>query len=599
MMYRTYVYSFRAFATLLLLSGFGQAFAAPPAPEQLLPIGTTEFVAIQDVNRMTASWHQTQFAQMMRDPALQPFLNDLYDRTKGFNYLLDTIGADFEAVKAAAGGELGWAVVLVSPNEVAHVLTLDMTGHTTETNALLAEISKKLGDRGGKGEKRMLDGVMTSIIVTLPSKRQIVYGVKDNLLVIADHLSTVQGMLQRWVGATNNSLASTPAYQGVRRKASMKSGETEMIRFFFEPIARTEAQMIYFPEMKRVKGDNLAQALRKEGVDGIKGVGGSLAFVNNGTDMLIRIATYAPQPFRGAMRMATFPNNAAVAPEAWVPADVSAHFSIGLDLVNAYDSFETLFERLADEPPGTFKDIMERVRVDKDGPQCDIRREIMQQLQPRLTMISDAARPIGEHSDRYLFAVPVVSPEGEAILTKALQKCFESDRRIKSRQFAGVQGWEYQPRQQRKPSSKQAKVGLPALAFTVARGHLFIATQAPLLEKVLSYTGPSLAESADYKRFAGEMVRLGMGPSSSRSFIRMDAATESAFEMLKLNKLDKADSTIALLLKKTLADETGKLKVDGSKLPPYPGVSKFLGLAGSYMSTDVNGWTITGAVIKK
>src|SRR5436309_10625863 len=92
MMYRMYMRASRVLPALLLFFAVGTAAAAPPSPEQLFPAGTTEFVAISDVNRMTGAWQQTQFCQMMREPSLQPFLNDLFDRSKGFNYLLDTIG---------------------------------------------------------------------------------------------------------------------------------------------------------------------------------------------------------------------------------------------------------------------------------------------------------------------------------------------------------------------------------------------------------------------------------------------------------------------------------------------------------------------------
>src|SRR5262245_30297368 len=165
MMYRKYVRASRILPALLLLTFVGQAAATPPAPEQLLPAATTEFVAIPDVNRMTAAWQQTQFAQMLHDPALQPFLSDLFDRQKGFNYLLDTIGADFEVVKAATGGEIGWAVVLANPTEVAHVLTLDMTGKTPQAQALLNDMAKKLQASGGTFERRTLEGGMTSVVV--------------------------------------------------------------------------------------------------------------------------------------------------------------------------------------------------------------------------------------------------------------------------------------------------------------------------------------------------------------------------------------------------------------------------------------------------
>src|SRR5262245_57308583 len=80
MMYRMYVRAAQILPLLLGLTFVGEAAAAPPAPEQIFPAGTTEFVAIPDVNRMTAAWQQTQFSQMIHDPALQPFLNDLFDR---------------------------------------------------------------------------------------------------------------------------------------------------------------------------------------------------------------------------------------------------------------------------------------------------------------------------------------------------------------------------------------------------------------------------------------------------------------------------------------------------------------------------------------
>jgi hypothetical protein len=472
-----------------------------------------------------------------------------------------------------------------------------MSGRTPQTQALLNEMATKLQKSGGTFKRRTLDGDTDSVVVALPKNLQIVYCVKDTMLIIGDHLPTVQGMLQRWVGAANNSLANVPAYRAIRRKSTVHDGESEMIRFYFEPVARTDAMLIYFPELKKKKGDNLSQALRKEGVDGIKGVGGTISFVTNGTDMLLRMGTYSPQPFRGAMRMATFPNNAPVLPDAWVPADVSAYFTIGIDLVNAYDSFDTLFERLADEPPGTLKEIMEHVRVDKDGPQCDIRREIMQQLQPRLTVINDFTRPIQEKSERYLFAVPVRDAQAELILAKGLEKCFESDRRIKGRQFAGVQIWELQPK--KKANGKEAKVTLPSLCFTVARGQLFVSTHASLLEKVITYNGPTLAQSGDYRHFMQEMTRLGMGASASRSFVRVEVAAESTYEMLRSNKLDKADTAVGLLLGKALSDGKGHLKVDGRKLPPYAAITKYFGLAGSYLATDVDGWTFAGTVLKK
>jgi hypothetical protein len=598
-MCRTPVNRWGIFSGVLVLISTVTAPAASPAPEQLFPATTTEFVAISDVNRMTAAWQITQFARLLHDPTMEAFLNDLYGQTKGFNFLLDTIGCDFEMVKAAAGGELGWGVVLVNPQEVAHVLTLDITGRTPQAQALLNEIAKQLHKKGAQWDRRMLDGGMQTIVARLPNQIQLVYGLKDSVLVISDHLPTVQGLLARWVGTATNSLANVPAYRAVRRKSQPLAGETEMIRFYFEPTNRMEALMIYFPDMKKVKGDNLVQVMRKEGVDGIKGVGGVIAFRTNNTDMLIRVSTFGPQPFQGAMRMARFPNVAPITPDSWVPADLSSYLTFGLDLVNAFDSFDTFFERVTDEPPGTFKAIMDSVRDDKDGPQVDIRRDIMERLQPRVTLVNDATLPAAPKCERYLVGIPAKSPEDEKVLAEAIRKCFETDRRFKAKNYQGITVWEYQARVKQRKSGKPTKVDVPGLCITVCRGHLFVATNFGLLERILN-NQDQLAQSTDFQRMMRELTRLGMGPSSFRGFIRTDVAAQATYEMIQSNRVDQANSVYGWLLTKVLKDaSSGKMLADGRKLPPYDRLTKYLSTAGGFGRDDGDGWTFVGVVLDK
>jgi len=599
-MNRTFARTSRFLPILVLLATGVQAHAAPPPPEQLLPASTTEFVSIADLTKLSAEWQQTQFAQLMNDAIMQPYLAELNDHTKGYNYLLDAIGVDFEKVKASAGGELGWAVVLVSPKEVAHVLTLDMNGKREGAGLMLGEIAQKLGKQGGRGVQRTLEGGMTAVVVDLPNKLQIIYGVKDTLLIITDHLPTLQGMMQRWNGSASNSLANVPAYRHVARKTQPQDGERVAIRFFFEPIARTEAAMIYFPEMKKAKGENLVQLLRAEGVDGIKGVGGAIAFQQNGTDLLIRCATHVPEPLRGAMRMVKLPNNVQTESSSWMPPDLSGYSTFGLDLVNAYDSFGTLFGRVTGESPQEFHRIMATLKNDKDGPQVDVRAEILQQLQERVTLINDATRPIGPKSERFLIAIPAKDAIAERVLTDAIRRCFESDRRFKPRTASGVTVWEYQVKSRAKKdgSTKAAKVASTCIA--VARGHLFVSTHGSLLDQALAHQGPTFGQSADYQHMMKELTRLGMGPSSSRSMVRLEVGAEATYEMMRANRLDQADSVYAFILTKLLKDEAkGKMRADGGKLPTFSQASKFFSLAGAFTVSDPDGWTVVGTVLKK
>ena len=586
---------------LLILSSVGRA--AIPTPEQLLPANTTELVVISDLNRLEQTWTQTQLARLLADPAMKPFLDEVWPTTKNHNYLVETMGASWSTIKAAAGGDMGWGLALLNDKEVAHILTLDMVGRPEGARALYKEVGDKLQAQGAKFDQRTYEG-MSLIVAELPQNRLILYGVKDTILVATDHWAALQGVMARFNGRANDSLANQLAHQKVRQRSQPLPGESPLLRWYYEPVARVEAQMIFQPELKKVKGDNLAQCLRKEGVDAIKGVGGTVAFVSNGTDMLARGAAYAPPPFRGAMRMARLPNETLATPEPWVPADLSAWVTVSLDLVNALDTFDTLFERLADEDPGTYKEILDSLKNDPDGPRVDIRKEIFEQLTNRVTLVNDATVPAHEKSERFVIGIPAKDAEAAKIVAKALVKCFEPDKRMSKRVFQGALIWEYTPRQAIAKSRRgtDQAMNVPTIAFSVARGSLFISTHGGLLEKILSNTNRhNLAEASDFQRLMAEMVRLGMGPSSSRFFGRVDLGARTTYEMLRANRLAGVESVYAhILLQMVKLDDEGKrLRVDGSKLPPYSVVTPYLSLIGSYSTTFDDGWSATAVSLKK
>jgi hypothetical protein len=587
---------------LLLVTPLARCGAAAPPPEELLPASTTGFVAISNLQKLQHSWMQTQLFKLLNDSAFKPFVDDTIPKTKGGNYLLDTIGVSWDTVRNAAGGELGWGVVLANPREAAHVLTLDMTGRQAQGESFFREIGKKLQEQGGRLEgPRKLDG-FSMIVAEMPNNKPIIYGIKDNIMICTDHFGTLQGILARMNGSANNTLAGQLPYQVVRRRCRPQPDETPYIRWYFVPVTRAEVQLILQPELRKVRGDNLVQVLRKEGVDAIQGVGGTIAMACNGTDMLLRGSSYAPQPFKNAMRMAKLPNETHPAPEPWVPADVSAWATVSLDLVNAFDGFETVFERLADEDPGTFKDIMNSLKTDPNGPMVDVRKEIFEQLSNRITFINDAVLPITVKSERFLVGVPVKDDAAVKILTDALRKCFEPDKRFTARKFQDAVIWEYRPRPPKAKPGKQPPVQMPTISLVVAKKVLFISTHVDFLEKVLTQgEQPGLAVSPEYQNFMREMVRLGMGPSSSRFFGRLEEGARTTYEMMRAGQLAKVESVYAqILLQLVKMDEEGKrLRVDVSKLPPYERITPYLDLIGSYSTTFDDGWSVVAVAVKR
>src|SRR5262245_1995681 len=167
---------------VVMLASLNRVQAAPPAPEKLLPASTTGFVAISDLTKLEQTWNQTLTARLLADPAMKPFLDEVFPSTKGSNYLLDTIGCSWSTVRNACGGDLGWGLVLASPTEVAHVLTLDMTGRHDGAHAFFMEIGTKLQAQGATLTRRTIED-MSCVVAELPKNRQIIYGIKDNVMV--------------------------------------------------------------------------------------------------------------------------------------------------------------------------------------------------------------------------------------------------------------------------------------------------------------------------------------------------------------------------------------------------------------------------------
>lgn len=601
MMPRNLTHGWRFLPAFLLLACFGRSPAATPIPEQLMPANTSEFVAVSDLVRLEKGWTQTQYARMVHDPAMRPFVEQLTPAVKGSNYLVSTIGISWDSVRASCSGELGWGMVPLEGKAVAHILTLDLAGRNQQAKVLQDEMIKALQQRQAKFDQRVLDGANV-LVFTLPDGKQIIYGIKDTVLIITDHVPSFQGILARWHGQATNSLANHTPFRVIKERSQPQPGETSAARWYFDVMTRVETQLNFDPSLRKVKGDNFVEVLRKQGFDAVKGAGGSISFAHNGLDAIVRGSAYAPLPYRSSMRMAKFANSVPLSPEPWVPADVFSCVTLNIDLANAFDCFGPLFGRLADEPDTTFDEIMESFKPEKDpnGPGVNVRKDLFEQLQNRVTIINDAVQPVTAKSERFLIGIPVKDNASKAIIAEALHKFFARDRQFKRLVIQGDTYWEYQER--RRPGKNQPRVSVPSTVFGVTNDNFYIATHVELLEKIIKHGNQAgMAQADDYRHALKKLAEAGAGPAFSRSFVRVSDSARNTYEMLRANKLAEAESIYAWVLNKVIkADATGtKLWFDGSKLPHYERVAPYLSHIAISATDHGDGWTATAIVLPK
>ena len=161
------------------------------------------------------------------------------------------------------------------------------------------------------------------------------------------------------------------------------------------------------------------------------------------------------------------------------------------------------------------KQTIDQMINDKDGPQIDIRKELIAQLGQRLTMVADYRLPITTTSERLIWAIEV---KDAARVAKAIEKCVNGDPSFKKRTINGQVIWEIVeeedntiappvieapslggPKKDVKPKAgtddeqDKDKEGhfLPHGAFAVANGQLFIASHIDFLVKTLKPIAPA------------------------------------------------------------------------------------------------------------
>jgi hypothetical protein len=330
--------------------------------------------------------------------------------------------------------------VIEPPNSSALAIVVDVTGHHAQANALLEKVSVNITQQGGKrtalkveecpdeliqfelpvpeeeqeADRSKLSGAhnaessSTAAAKEKSKPRMAYYVLTGNTLGASDNLEVMGGILRRLTGEKGGALADVDGFKKVMERCQSDTGEIKpQIRWFIHPLGYAAAVRAATPQQQRRKGKSILEVMRNQGVEAIQGIGGYASFSSEGYDLVHRTAIYAPLPFEKAMKMIVFLNGKDYLPQKWVPRDIATYSTLYFDILNAFDSFGPLFDELFGEgESGTWTDVLQGLKEDPNGPQLDLREELIKYLGQRVSMVTDYELPITTTSDRLLFARP-------------------------------------------------------------------------------------------------------------------------------------------------------------------------------------------------
>lgn len=611
----------------------GRAVQAAPPSDVLFPAETKGYVSIPDVQALADRFKETQLGRLLEDPAMKPFSDDIRRQLKQkWTQSHAKLGLSLEDLEGIATGEMSLALISVPNGRASLAVLVDVSGKEQEARATLAKVEGELQKQGAKRLEKSASGVDLTVLETPPKGEQTepnraVYFLKDGLLGASDSLAVASEIARRLSGGKSprgksDSLADLEAYRAVVERCQSDKTEADgpHVRWFIDPIGFAEAMRTWEMRQRRGETDYL-KVVKNQGFQALKGVGGLVSFSVGPYGVLHRTAAYAPQPYELAMRMMVFPNGGDFKPQPWVSSDLTTYASFRCDLLNAFDRFDTLFDEVYGEP-GVWQDTLESIKEDPNGAHPDIRNDLVLNLGQRVTIVTDYKLPITPTSQRRLIAIEATNPQA---LIKGIQKTMSGDPRVKERKIGEHVVWEILPEDEvnyeldvqdagavekqeggenKTPAETAENPGpkpqTPNSAVTVAKGHLFVASHIELLEKVLADNGAEeqLAEWGDYRLIEAEFGRLGAAETCAQGFSKTDEQYRATYELFREGKLPEADTFFAKFLNLLLAEEkegvTRKPRLDGSKLPPFEKIRHFLGPAGSFVTSEPNGWYVIG-----
>jgi hypothetical protein len=388
-------------------------------------------------------------------------------------------------------------------------------------------------------------------------------------------------------------------------------------------------------QIDRGKQVDVLSLLERQGFDAIAAAGGHLWVGGEQFDLLHKGFVWAPgtagqaERFRLAARMLPVANGEPQPVPRWVGQGIASFSRLNWNLSDAFWHTETLVNDAFGEE--IFRDILDGIRDDQDGPRIDIAKNVVPNLGDHLMILTDNQMPADLRSERVLVAIDI---SNVAALRQAVRQAMEVEPDAMTVP-SGIQGVDvYRVLRTNEPSDFEAELfedlGLgrqqdvaappPLLnqwAITVVenpdaadRGYLVFSSHPELLLETLRNFSPAAAGQGgapaqgfgDLPEIREVEQQLQMIGEPQRTFVRMSRTNltlRAKYSLVRQGKLRESDSILASLFRRIFdgRDENHE-DLGTDHLPPFGQVEQYFRPAGGVSTATDRGWTLDGFLMK-
>jgi hypothetical protein len=321
------------------------------------------------------------------------------------------------------------------------------------------------------------------------------------------------------------------------------------------------------------------------GLDGLKGVGGSLIFATEEFDSILHAHVLLEVPRDGVLKMIAF-ESGDITPEPWVPKDAASYMTLNWDVEKTYEELVRLYDMFRGEgawADQVLKGAQERVDV-------DIEKELIEALDGRGTHVTWMERPARINSQANLVAFKLKDAgQTQRVLDRVTAK-FEE--RVTSETYGGAKYYRirFEGRRRGNDNFDEEIARRPTPCVAIVGDYLMVTDSEKFLHEVIvtkSDSSLSLANELDFKLIANKIERqLGEAKAGMIQFNRPEEGMRLLYE------LATARSTQTRLANQAEDNPFFRALNDAvtkNPLPPFAVIAQYLAPGGAIVTDDETG----------
>ncbi|MCL4207668.1 MAG: hypothetical protein KJ000_34730 [Pirellulaceae bacterium] len=586
----------RMLAERILLGVFCVALACSPAwaerptAPRLLPQDTLAYVRVADMPDLIERFQDTSAGRISQDEQVRPLLKHLWgsleDATKEIEGVL---GVSLQELLSIPQGETCLALVAPETGPPAVVLLLDVGDRMPVIQKMLDQGEFAMFERGAERRIEAIEGTDV-IIQQMPGgrRREMAYLQREGTVIVGTNSTVLKSIVDAWDGRPTSKLSDNTDFTAIMKRCTGDEGEQPQITFFIDALELTKRVA-----RGNVTGQTLIALLPALGLDGIGGLGGSIALATEQYDNVAHIHLLLDTPRKGIVEMLAL-RGGDLTPESWVPTDAVSYTSFNWDIDTSYTALRTLFDAIRGE--GALDREVGRRLSDPLG--IEFEKEFLAALDGRVTVVSWMVKPARLNSRANLLGLRLKDPK--AFRNTWLKVTEHLPGQLERKAFGANEYWQIRLPEPPADQPERPLLRDPDPVVAIVGDYLLLTDSSELLKHAIVTKGGgagSLAGELDFKLIASKIRRQNGGENPGMlSFYRPEESLRLMYELA-------TSDTARQRLQSQAENNPFFGALDGAlqdnPLPPFAVIARYLAPGGSLITNDATGFHYTSFTLRR